>query len=203
MAEHCSGSRRRCNCCYRFDPGGKQQWQIFTPPSQLIVWGRELRLLMLISIVFFLGSCTNSSRWNLDHVQTSNSRFSSSKLFFTAKDRSNGIDVEILKTKSALRVYLSVHSQAVPTYRGDPKKALAVLFYENQKHSFIVARHEGGQHFLLSDADADLLISLLEKEVPVTIKLPGYSTQVSPEEFSIQFEKLHHNTFANPFHLPF
>ena len=94
-------------------------------------------------------------------------------------------------------------SQAVPAYQGDSQKALAVLFYEKKKHSFIVARHEGGQHFLLSAADADLLISLLEKEVPVTIKLPGYSTQVSSEKFSTQFEKLHQDTIANPFHLPF
>jgi len=157
----------------------------------------------LFSSLLITQSCSKSQSWAVDHVQTGSSRFDSSKLFFASSDHFNGIDIEILKTKKALRVYFSVHSQAVPPYQGDPKKALALISYEGKRHSFIVARHEGGQRFLLSDEDAEILITLLEEEVPLTIKLPGYSSQVSSKEFPAQFEKLHHHSLPNPFHLPF
>lgn len=151
-----------------------------------------------------LASCRSSSPWNLDRVESGNAAFNSTKLIFPASDAIYGIDIEFLHTSKDLYVYLNVHSTPVPPLKDDPKHAHVVLTVGSEKHHFVALRREGGQRLLLSKETVNLLIESLQKDLPIEIRVSGYSTQLTTADFSKKFQKMQQAPlFPNPFHLPF
>ncbi|MBS0652994.1 MAG: hypothetical protein JSR39_05635 [Verrucomicrobia bacterium] len=163
--------------------------------------------LLLCSCLFLsviLASCRSSSPWALDRVESGNSDFNSAKLTFPANDPIHGIDVEFLNTSKNLYVYLNVHSIPIPALKNNPKYAFVHLTIGTEKYRFEALRREGGQRLLLPEEAVDLMISSLRKNLPIEIKVSGYSTQITPSGFPEKFKKMQQSPlFPNPFHLPF
>ncbi len=163
-------------------------------------WGKGILPFLLI----LLSCSSRPSAWQTDRIVTSDSKYDSSKLTFHAKDRINGIDLEILKTEKTSHLYLIVHSAPVPPYKKDPKSALVTFFKEGNKEIFIAHRHEGGQRLRVPDALFEKIINALEQKESLVITLEGYSTEVNATEFPKFYKEIQSNPlFTNPFHLPF
>jgi len=129
--------------------------------------------------------------------------FSSTKLSYLSPDPIHGIDLELLKIKERIAVYLNVHSIPVPPHQSNPKNALVKLDIDGQIWRYEAYRLEGGQRFLLPDEMTKLLIDALQKGKEVRLTLPGYKTTVKAEDFSEKFHRfLDPTPLQNPFHLP-
>jgi hypothetical protein len=161
-------------------------------------------LCLFALLTAMLTSCRSGSRWSLDRVESGSSAFNSTKLIFPAGDPIHGIDVEFLNTSKNLYVYLNVHSTPIPALKDDPKHAFVILTIGSEKHRFEAVRREGGQRLLLPEEAVNLLIGSLQKDLPIEIKISGYSAQLTASDFSEKFKKMQQNPlFPNPFHLPF
>jgi len=153
--------------------------------------------------LFLLCSCTQNDNWAVNHIQTGNEAFNSSKLSFPTHDAVNGIDLEFLCVQGKVHAYLQVHSQTIPPYQGNPKEAVVTLQMGETTFSGIAHRHEGGQRLLLSDSLQEHLLKALKENKSVTIRLEGYKTVVAAEQFSEHFEEFQGSPIRNPFQLPF
>ena len=153
--------------------------------------------------LLLLCSCAQNDNWTVDHIQTGNEAFSSSKLSFPTHDAVNGIDLEFLRVEGQLHTYLQVHSQAIPPYQGNPKEALVTLQMGETTFSGIAHRHEGGQRLLLSNPLQEYLLKALQDQTSVTIRLEGYKTVVATEQFLEHFAEFQGSPIRNHFQLPF
>lgn len=156
-----------------------------------------LKYFLLLPLCF---SCTKSSQWSHREIHTAHAPFDSHCLYYRTLDPINGIDIQILRTQEMLSTYLQVHSQGIPLLKTDPQKVKVTFISENEKRSFLVECHQGGQRLLLPSSVQQVLLDLLQKNSPVTIELEGYSETVHPESF---LQKMDKSSFKIPFHLPF
>lgn len=155
-------------------------------------------LLLLLSC-----SCNKGSSWVSSHIQSGNVSFDSSKLTYLSADPLRGVNLQILRTKDCLHFYLDVLSRVIPPYKNDPKQAIVEIEIEGKKHTFIAARHSGGQRVLLPFDAQELITASLKEGKNVQIALSGYKTTFLSEGFSERYEKLSFPPLKNPFKLPF
>ncbi len=168
--------------------------------------GFEKSKLLCLCLILgaFLTSCRSRNPWALDRVASGNSDFNSTKLIFAANDPIHGIDVEFLHTSKNLYVYLNVHSTTIPELKNNPKHAFVYLTIDSEKYRFEALCREGGQRVLLPEDAVKLMISALQENLPIEIKISGYSTQITASGFSEKYKKMQESPlFPNPFHLPF
>lgn len=139
----------------------------------------------------------------MDHIKASSPEFNSSKLSYRSANAPNGINLEFLRTSSSLHLYLYVRSQIIPPCKHDQKKAIVTILTDEGAYTEEAARLEGGQKVLISDPLRDKIIEALKKNLPVTIRLQGYSTTIDPQDFSDYLEKMDNPPFSLRFRLPF
>jgi hypothetical protein len=159
--------------------------------------------MILVILLFVLAGCAKTDNWAVDRIQAGDKQFDSAKLSFPTQDIVNGVDLELLCIQGKIRSYLQVHSQTIPPYQGDPKAALVLLQVGDETFAGIAFRHEGGQRVRLSENLQDRIISALKENKSVTIRLEGYKTVVSSQEFGKHFEEIQNSPIKNPFQLPF
>ena len=147
--------------------------------------------------------CTQNTDWSVSYLTSSNTEFSSARLFFPTKDWVNGIDVEFVQTSDGLHAYLQVHSHPIPPYLDNPKEALVNLQTENNSCCGAAIRREGGQKILLSPILQDFLLSSLKEGKSVTMELVGYETVILADGFNEHLYEMQNRPFDYPFHLPF
>jgi hypothetical protein len=160
-----------------------------------------MRVWFLLLLSFF--SCAAKSQWEVSHIKGGSAEFNSSRLAYHSEDRVNGIDLEFLKTKDSLNLYLHVHSRPIPCFQDSPKKAKVTVQAEDKSYTFSALRHEGGQRLLLPSSIQEIIIETLKNGMPVVIHLEGYDVSIEPACFSDFFYKLHYPPrFSSLFHLP-
>jgi hypothetical protein len=157
--------------------------------------------LLLFCVLF---SCNRQSHWALDQIHSEKKEFCSTKLTYYSRDPIHGIDVEFLKTKEHLNVYLNIHSIPITPCKEDPKHVLLTLKIEGETQHYSAYRLSGGQRFLLPSDIAELLIETLSNGKEVALALTGYHALLKPEDFPSKYGKLLHPfPLQNPFQLPF
>ena len=167
--------------------------------TTLIKRFRQTFLLLLLCCA----SCKSNNSWTFDRVESGSSNFNSTRMTFPSPDPINGIDVELLRTSNRLYAYLNVHSLPIPQLNNHPKHAFVYFLIGEEKHRFEALCREGGQRLLLPDEATTLLISAMQKQQTIDIKVSGYAAQVTPSGFSTYYSKMVHSPlFPNPFHLP-
>lgn len=148
-----------------------------------------------------LCACSRPSHWSSNEIHSRTKEHDSSKLSYYSRDRAHGIDLEFLKTKDHLNVYLNVHSIPIPA---TPNKTATFKLESAGKTLTCEAyRMEGGQRLLLTEEIATLLIESLKNHNDVTLSLPGYRTTIKAEDFSKKFHRLFHPHLENPLHFDF
>lgn len=143
-----------------------------------------------LAVLLALCACSRSDHWAMDRIETGDKDFDSSKLAYRSPDPLRGIDLEFIRTKEALRLFIAVHSQPVPASVENPKEAKVWLTVGEKREVFSAARHEGGQRLLLPDLLCDAIVSALKAGKTVTLSLQGYTSKIEPKEFSAHFKKL-------------
>ena len=139
--------------------------------------------------LFLLSGCRSDTSWTVDRVASGHSKFNSTKLTYTAADPINGLDLEFLKTQEHLYVYLNVHSVPIPPLKTDPHHSFVYITVDTEKRRFEALRREGGQRLLLPEDAINLITSSLDQQLPVEITVSGYSSLISPSDFSKKYKK--------------
>lgn len=144
----------------------------------------------IIALFFFLTSCSSSSpQWIYGKMDSCCQDFRSQKLLQPAKNLYQDISIELVETRSGLRVYLNTHSIPFITDLKNPNLIQVKMRAGDENRLFAAYRLKGGQKALLSQNGSSWLISALLENKEVTLSIDRYSTVASPNDFFHFFEK--------------
>lgn len=149
-----------------------------------------MKLLLLLLLLF---ACGSPSYWAVQHQETGDPAFDSSKLTYRARDTLRRIDLEFLKTADALSLYLLVHEHPLP------KEVTVLMICNDEQTQYLAMRHKGGQRALASPALQEALLSALQEGKTVTLQCGGYKTTIQAEQFIDHFAKLKNKPLTLPF----
>jgi len=140
----------------------------------------------------------------VQHLQASQPQFKSSKLYYHAPDKFNGIDLEILNTPQSSWMFLIVHSHPITCCDEEKQFSYVYLSSDSFQIKLKAVRHAGGQRLLLPPLIYPLIIATLKANKPLLVTMGGYSAEISPHTFIDKYNKLQHPpNFIIPFRLPF
>ena len=149
-----------------------------------------LRRRKLAFLLLFLYGCQSPNHWQVSHQKGSQKEFDSAKISYPVRDKVNGVAVEMIYAKEGLRTYLEVHSQMIPPYQSDLKKALVKIKTSGKTLQGVAHRHQGGQRASLPHDLQQAIVDSLLGGHPVTIELIGYSTTLQPHDFALSYSEL-------------
>ncbi len=138
----------------------------------------------IVALLLLLCSCARNDSWSASYIKSGHSEFDSSKISYHSQDRAQGLDLEILQVGGLTHAYFQVQSHTIASYEGNPKKALLTFVVGEDTYSDIALRHEGGQRVSLSDKMQQLLLSSLQKNLSVTVRLGSFETIIKAEKFT-------------------
>jgi hypothetical protein len=166
---------------------------------------RILRRQGALALCLFFFSCSTSSRWQIDREETGSVEFDSAKLSFFSSDPGNGLDLTFFATGGKVKTFLEVRSRAIPPVDADhPSLANVVLEAGGEVYTDVSPLHAGGQRIVLSDLLQQQLLSLLRDHPFVDIKIDGFSSRISRDDFAKKWDSLNSTPWLeNPLHLPF
>lgn len=156
-----------------------------------------------LAALFFLWGCQSSPTWYVSHQGGAEKQFESARLAYPVRDKVNEVAVEMVYAKESTRTYLSVLTQRILPFQGNPKEARVTLKIAEQTIEGIAHRHQGGQRAMLPQELQEVLIQHLLEGTPVTIQLEGYSTTLDPDQFALSYQELQKMPLNIPVQLPF
>lgn len=154
------------------------------------------KILKKILILGILTACASKGHWKQSYINTG-TEYSSSKLVYAFPDPNNSLKLEIFRTSSYCKGYISVQSHPFIPWQNDPKKVLVSCKTQEGSFLYLADLHEGGQRALLPfDALEKIISSLLEKS-NVLLEVSGYTTKISWEGFDSKYKN-----FQSPSKIP-
>ena len=138
----------------------------------------------IVALLLLLCSCARNDSWTARSIQTGSPEFDSSKISYKSQDRAQGLDLEIFQVGGLTHAYFQVQSHTIAPYEGNPKNALLTFVIGENTYSDVALRHEGGQRVSLSDKMQQLLLSSLQKNLSVTVRLGSFETIIKAEKFT-------------------
>ncbi len=143
----------------------------------------------IVCILLLCAACSTPNQWTYRHVPSSTKTLQSRQLQYLPSSPLVGVGIELLNGNFGTIGYLNVTCCSIPPLKGNPQKAVIILQIEENSFAYQAERMEGGQRLRLPDEATEKLIATLEKEIPVTVVLDGYLSQVSPGNFSKVIKK--------------
>lgn len=159
---------------------------------------------MIIFVSFVMCGCSSQKGWHCQRILTGENDYDALRVVYTARDKSNDIEVEILKTNLIHTLSLTVHGQPIPSSENHPGHSLVRITIDDQSFKELASLHAGGQRLKLSPSLQEKIISQLRNGGAVEIELPGYKRTIDASNFPDLVKKIDEPShFRNPIRLPF
>lgn len=139
------------------------------------------------ALFFFLTSCsTTPCQWNCENIDAHHPCFKCSRMILNSTSEPRGLQLEITRTSSGIRTYISTLSLSFPK---GPKVQIS-LEVDNKTTHFFAERLEGGQKLLLTPTDAEMIIQNLLQGKTTTLSVGRYSSEIVPTGFQRAYREL-------------
>lgn len=140
------------------------------------------RALIALFLPFIFQACSSEChQWQYQKINTTCNQFDFSKLTLYPECEIKGLELEVSRTTdSGIRMYANVYTMHIPQLPEYPGKALVIVSLPEQEISFNVLADvlEGSQRLLFPDDVADYIVECLMNEVPLTIQVGRYSSDI-------------------------
>jgi hypothetical protein len=145
-----------------------------------------------IALFLFFSTCSSTCKqqWMIEKVITDSPCFNSGKLTLSPTDTFCGLELELTRGESGVRMYINVFSLEIKPEHSMQSTALVEVTYQNQKQTFHAFLYQGGQRLLLPNQARDLIIESLSQNEPVCIAVGRYRSEISPEDFTCKYDAL-------------
>lgn len=148
-------------------------------------------IVFFIFLAILLASCQKRDSWQHSAIRTGNKEFDAKRLTYPALSKHSDIEIEFLRIKNRLHVYLNVYSESIPSLENDQKLSLIVIESKGIKQEFFVERLEGGQRLRIPEESLPLFIKLLESHSNLILSAKGgYKAKIQTHHFKDHFKKL-------------
>lgn len=143
-----------------------------------------MRLLPLL----LLTGCMTHNPWHEHVMHTHDSRFNADRIIFTEYDLRDGLEFEMLCSEKQVSGFLNIY------YNSLSVKELGLEVHIDEEIKTLPVRvNEGGQRIRLGEEALQLIISALEAEKTVTLRLAHFKQTLRPVGFKKRFKSLKKN----------
>jgi hypothetical protein len=87
-------------------------------------------------------------------------------------------------------MYINVFGLEIPPDCNDPDTSLVYVSFKDHSYNFRAFRFVGGQRLLIPDNTRDEIISYLQCDQPVYIRVGRYEGDIMPDKFLEAFNRL-------------
>lgn len=146
---------------------------------------RVVAILLFLFLFPSIFSCSTPCAWVYDDVETACSQYNSSRIYLTRHHPDTGIDVEIIRTRDGMRMYLNFSSFPIKSLAHDSTKGEVCILINGSSTIVEAFRFEGGQRLLLPCSGTHLIIESLLVGTPVTLSTGCYREVLTPQNFRL------------------
>lgn len=148
---------------------------------------KKRRRVVFILLLFLFSCRTSYPCWEIEPYQDFGS-FYTAKVFLSSQSDADGVEVEVVRSPSGLRVYLNL--KFCPVCPDNLENQTISVSYQIDEEYFSSNAYifEGGQRLLLSEEAQNRIITALLLGVTVHIDVASYSTDI----VSLNFPALYH-----------
>lgn len=140
--------------------------------------------------LFILISCSKHCAWEYEFTETACPIYESAKVYSPALSSFDGLEVEILATKTGTWMFLNVYSIPLSGSCGSSGKIEVELTIDGEPLQCEGYLYEGGQRIVLDDNTRDRIIEALLNQQSVTIAIGRYHAELDPTDFVKAYLKL-------------
>ena len=145
-----------------------------------------------LTLFLFLCSCSKPcSQWQNERAVTCCESQNSSRLMRCSSNRFRGLELEIARGCSGMRMYLNVHSLCFPCDETTPPKTTVHITSGQESYDVWADRLEGGQRLLLPPEAAQSIICHLLNGNTVSLSAGRFKEEISPEGFCAAYRLSH------------
>jgi hypothetical protein len=137
------------------------------------------------ALLLFLFSCrVPCQRWQIEKVSASSRCFNSGRLYLTPQDDFSGLELEITRGESGVRMYINVFSIEIKPETLTQNTAFVEVKRNDEKQVFQAFLYQGGQRLLLPSQARDYIIDALYCNETIIITTDRYQSEITPNNFS-------------------
>jgi hypothetical protein len=146
----------------------------------------------LCILALFLFNCAgNCRKWFLEEEITACPQYNSGKLYLPAEEICRGLELEIVRSASGMRMYLNTFSLPFSPDNSNPNLSpFFITIACDEPALFLGELLEGGQRVLLPIEVSQQIVSALLDNQSVVIKAGRYQTEIVPTSFAKLYDDL-------------
>ena len=139
----------------------------------------------------FLTSCSSGcgQQWCCDIRQVSPSDYSSRRIYLPANHGFNQMEVELVQTNCALRLYINSHGLEIPSDPCDPYSSQVYVSFRSHSYTTRFDRLVGGHRLLAPETVRDEIVENLLAGNPVFIRVGAFEADIMPDKFAAIYNK--------------
>ena len=149
------------------------------------------RVLVTLLLLVSLSGCRHCREWIYQDVYTFDARYRSGRLVLEPDSEATPFTLEIVRTRSGVRMYVNALLLPVPAYEGNSELAeLEIILDDGQVLRVYPYRFAGGERLLLPSDVGSYLMELLIHEQCFTIYMKHKKARIIPDSFKKAYFQL-------------
>lgn len=139
-----------------------------------------------ISCLLILTACSNKTEcWKHHEIITSKLKYNSQRIYHPTEDFFCGLEFEIIRDICTCRGYINLFTGSAQPETDNYLYSQVSLTIDENEHTFLARRFEGGQRLLLPRDETLLIIGTLLSGKSCKLELlDGYTATLVPSNFS-------------------
>lgn len=129
-------------------------------------------------------SCQSSSSWEVSETKSQHLSHQACRISRKPDNLFRGMGLEFVRTSSGTRAYLNVYSMEFSPHLSDKSKTEVLICIDQEEHTFMAHRMEGGQRLLLTDDARLLLTKALSDKKSIVIRSGRFIVEIIADDFS-------------------
>lgn len=141
--------------------------------------------------MFFIISCSGqSTNWQGESAIGSPTSLNSARLYLPPANEFSGLELEFVRMRDGLRLYLNVYGLEIPPDPADPGTSRVFFSFKDHAYHCSAARFLGGQRLLIPEHVQLEMIDYLQQGQSVFIQVDRYQAEVYPDQFMSLFKAM-------------
>lgn len=145
----------------------------------------------VVLIACFFSCSHDDPTWSYDQVIAGSCEYDSGKLWLRPENTFRGLELELTRSLSGVRMYVNVFS--LPFTKESQDSTTLQLKVSTEEESYLVDAYclEGGQKLLLLPEGAEMIINSLFRSETVAIAVGRYESEISSNGFAEAYQRLY------------
>lgn len=131
------------------------------------------------TFTLLMAACSSQEgQWKHSSIKTKNPAYHSNRLVIKSSNKFRGIELEIIKSQSAFKGYLNIHSLTFTPLPNDPYKCIVSLTTNSETRHYSTDILKGQQRLLLPEEALSFIISSLRSNTTISVSTGRFQSEL-------------------------